>query len=138
MKSIKWLGLVLVIIFSGFALLAKADDNNKPKVYDEKNTAISVSATQPYFMIQLKSNPTTGFSWTMDKLDDKFITLSKHVYLPNKTDLVGSGGVDVWAFTVKPAAFTAGQKLKLTFTYQRPWEKDVSTAKSVVFTVSAS
>lgn len=138
MKSRKWLALVLVLLCSGFVLLAKADDHNKPKMYDETNTSISVNAAQPYFMIQLKSNPTTGFNWTLGKLDDKLITLVKHEYLPAKAELVGSGGVDVWAFTVKQAALMTGQKLKLTFTYQRPWEKDASSAKTVVFTVSVS
>lgn len=51
--------------------------------------------------IELKSNPTTGFVWSIDnKIKPKIIKeFSREFIKNNKTmDMVGAGGFDVWKF----------------------------------------
>ena len=74
------------------------------------------------FVIKLKSNPTTGYSWSY--IDDESGILKKvsNEYEQDKTNgnLIGSGGTELWTFK---AIKKGGIILK--FHYARPWEKDV-------------
>ncbi|HLB58345.1 MAG TPA: protease inhibitor I42 family protein, partial [Gammaproteobacteria bacterium] len=49
-------------------------------VYTEDKPAIVLTSTQPEFVIKLKSNATTGYSWFLRKYDPHFVRPVKHVY----------------------------------------------------------
>jgi inhibitor of cysteine peptidase len=70
------------------------------------------------FRVILKSNPTTGYSWT-PKFDPKYIQLVNSKYVPYKTsnNVVGSGGVQIFTFKAIKKGFS-----RITFEYQRSWE----------------
>lgn len=71
------------------------------------------------FQIVLPSNPTTGFQWSLGKkLNENKINLVSSDYIPDKPQLAGSGGNEVWVFK----AVKSG-KTKILFEYSRPWEK---------------
>jgi inhibitor of cysteine peptidase len=67
------------------------------------------------FSIVLGSNPTTGFEW-MVEFDEEFVELSSRSFTPS-SELVGAGGVDIFAFDSLEAGET-----EIRFIYVRPWE----------------
>lgn len=83
---------------------------------------IEVDATEN-FSISLESNPTTGYQWEGDYNEEYLQFLGKE-YLAQSSDLVGSGGNDVFRFV----ALKAGET-EIVFSYLRLWEmKPISQA----------
>lgn len=104
-------------------------------VYTEKNTSIAVSAKQPTFTLKLKSNPTTGYSWSLQPVNSKVIELVKHSFQAPKNGLIGQSGFEVWTFLLKPASFANPQPITIQMLYARPWnKKDNPTAMTFVIT----
>jgi len=106
-------------------------------IYTEDKLGVAVTSKEPEFIIKLKSNPTTGYSWFLRTYDTRFLTPIKHVYegATNKK-LMGAPGYEMWTFRVKPGAFAFPQQTLLRFVYSRPWEGN-DQSKQVVFRVSA-
>ena len=78
--------------------------------------------TTNVYTIQLKSNPTTGYSWFITYYDHKLLTLRDHKYVPPKSDLVGAPGYEVWEFVATPEALKAPCVTTIKMVYARPWE----------------
>ena len=102
---------------------------------DEKSNGKTVAvAMGKTVVVRLEGNITTGYSWTVKKLDgDALKQDGKVEYEPTKTarPRVGSGGTFVATFkTVKPG------KATLTMAYARPWEKDTPPIKTFKVTVT--
>lgn len=78
-------------------------------------------------MINLPSNPTTGFRWVVVKAAPSVLqSMGPEVYTnPEDAGMVGSGGKSTWRFK----AYQAGQD-DLLMQYQRPWEQGVAPAKT--------
>lgn len=131
----KYVAILLMTTVNVMACKSKAS-SEAVKTYTEANTAITVSASAPDFIVKLSSNPTTGFSWNMQSSDDQLVKMIKHEYVSPKKGLIGAGGYDVWQFTAMPALFESSKQVKLHFAYSRHWEK-VAPAKTLEFTVSA-
>lgn len=93
-----------------------------PTIYTQDKPAVIVSANQPEFVLKLKANPTTGFTWFLSDYNDKLIVPLKHVYQPPISQLVGASGYDLWTFRVLPAGFTVPQQTVIRLVYQRAWE----------------
>lgn len=117
--------------YSVMSLAVKTENN----VYTEDKTNITVTAQHPEFVLKLKSNPTTGYSWFLQDYNSNLITPVKHSFQPTTSQLVGAGGFDVWTFHVKPAAFIVPQQSIVRMIYARAWEKNES-GKEVDFKVS--
>jgi inhibitor of cysteine peptidase len=83
------------------------------------------------FAITLESNRTTGFGWDIaEPIDEKTVTFISSEYVSGDASLAGAPGTEIWTFM----AVGKGRSV-ITFKYVRPWEKDVSPAKKVSFTV---
>jgi inhibitor of cysteine peptidase len=82
--------------------------------------------------IELRSNPTTGYSWYPTKKIEKnpIITLVKSGYEADNTGLVGSGGIQFWEIRGKKAG-----SYTLTLQYKRPWEKKVKPVEVKKFVI---
>jgi predicted secreted protein len=78
------------------------------KIYTEANKNITVKVGQT-FIIQLKSNATTGYQWQITGPLSPAVVKVANVYVPSKTSstTVGSGGVENWTFK----GVSAGQAL---------------------------
>lgn len=76
------------------------------------------------FELQLKENPTTGYIWTVDKLESSMLSVSKVDYKADNSQLLGSGGVR----TIRIKTLNPGQT-KIRLLMVRPWEKGVVPAK---------
>ena len=52
-----------------------------------------------HFQVDLQSNPTTGYSWQWkNKSSVSIVDTFNFQYIPAKTGLMGSGGVEQWQF----------------------------------------
>ncbi|ORX41843.1 hypothetical protein BCR36DRAFT_170522 [Piromyces finnis] len=92
-----------------------------------------------FFDVRLPGNPSTGYNWSLDNIDDIKDTvellknengLSDYYYIPNNPDpmLIGGGGSYIFKFQVKKT-----DKLPtLKFVYKRSWSSDPKSTVEVV------
>lgn len=96
-----------------------------PPSFNETKPTIVVKKSCPLFKINLPSNPTTGFSWSMVKYNDHLIEKISNQFYPvsaSDASLLGAPGYETWSFRVKPTGFIKKQKTTIIFSYQQPWE----------------
>ena len=130
MRSIKWFILIISCFFYTNIYAAKVS----PVSYTEDQLNIIVTKDQSQFVIQLKSNPTTGYNWFLRDYDAKLITPLKYKYEAPNNKIMGASGSDTWTFSVKPTAFIVPQMMQIRFIYTRPWETQ-EEVKQLVFWV---
>ena len=75
-------------------------------------------------LLSVESNPTTGYSWTLEQEGAAFDAQSVYVAAPQSAPVSGAGGRQSFLLTPK----APGETL-LRFTYSRPWEKNESDAQ---------
>ena len=96
---------------------------------------VPVSASQRVFMIQLPTNPSTGYMWTIKSYDKRVLKFLRKKYLPagNKI-LMGAGGYMNFYFLV--CGKSRPLQTEIDLLYSRPWEKGSGeiTPVTVVFT----
>jgi len=85
------------------------------------------------FTIALESNPTTGYSWSIEEPLPEILQKVSNEYKPYNTsgNIVGSGGTEIWIFKA-----IAKGNAAITFQYSRPWEKDVPPIKKELYNIS--
>ncbi len=107
-------------------------------VYTEQKTSIVATTSQPEFIIKLKSNPTTGYSWFLREYNANYLQPVKHRYqAAENRKLIGASGYELWTFKMKPEAFNVPRQMPLRFVYARPWEKSEEST-SLVFWISTT
>jgi inhibitor of cysteine peptidase len=122
-----WLGIFLVILFlSGGCSVAEV------KLDASNNGGQKELARGQTVVLNLDSNPTTGFSWAIADVDKNVLRpLGDSSFQPSNTNLTGAGGVESFRFEAANAGLTT---LKLI--YRRPWETGVAPART--FTVQVA
>ncbi len=108
------------------------DENN---IYTEDKLNIIATPQSPEFIIKLKSNPTTGYSWFLRDYDSNLIAPVSHTFQRPGQVMPGAPGYEMWTFRVKPAGFAVPQQTVIRLIYTRPWE-GAETATQLVFRVS--
>ncbi len=96
-------------------------------------TVTSVEGIPERFMpdkgvVILTANPTTGYEWSYKASAEGILTLEKDDYIPDNTELAGSGGIGVWIFRG-----AAEGEVTLTYEYARSWEKGEKPEATVTF-----
>src|SRR5262245_44150823 len=119
------LTILFIISFSAFAAtntktealpsLTKTDSN----VYTEDKLSITVPPNQPTFVIKLKSNPTTGYSWFLREYDQNILMPVSQQFEKPTQELMGASGFEIWTFKVKPAGFVVPQQTIIRMVYAR-------------------
>ena len=112
----------LVISMVALSALLFACAGPSPVKLDESanGTSVSLRAGQT-LIIALKSNPTTGYDWQVDQVDEKVVKMVKQDFKPaSDPERLGAPGQTVYEFEAV-AAGTTGLRL----IYVRPWEKGV-------------
>jgi inhibitor of cysteine peptidase len=139
MSKIKLLSLVLLSgMFFSNVVFAKAEPVSEPTVYTQDKPVAVVTSEQPEFVVKLKSNPTTGFSWVLRDYNMELLQAVSHQYQPaTDNGIVGAGGFELWTFKVKPAGFIVPQQTAMRFVYTRPWES-VENTTQLVFKVTTA
>jgi inhibitor of cysteine peptidase len=82
------------------------------------------------FIIELKSNPTTGYDWEYTSVYE-WIQLMDKNYEADTPVLTGSGGTDIFTFKAHGEGTAT-----LDFVYKRSWE--TTSAEQKTFTVEVS
>lgn len=138
-------GSVVVLAFGTCALAAKKASStpkkqDKPQQVEngrltDPNKVILVSKKDRTFTINLKSNPTTGYSWVLvGDYNSNMIEPISHTFNPPDTKLVGAPGYETFTFKVDRDGFNAPQKFQLHFQYVRPWVVS-DNAQKLKFTI---
>ncbi len=126
-------GAIVVLVGVGCVI---ADKTKKAASYEtcqftDPARPLSVSPGEK-FVIVVASNRTTGFSWEIAKpFNEKVVTFLGKEYLPEKSDLDGAGGKEVWTFI----AVAAGQTT-IYLRYVRPWEKGIPPERETAYTIN--
>lgn len=81
-------------------------------------------------LIQLDENPTTGFRWTVDTVDDQIISMQNSTYAPPAAGALGGGGTHHFTFVVKQRGVTP-----VRFKLWREWLGDASVTRRYELTV---
>lgn len=107
-------------------------------VYTDEKLNILVESNASSFIVKLKSNPTTGYSWFLREYDSGLIQPVKHTYKSGEENkLIGAGGYEYWTFNVKKAGFIVPQQTPIRFVYSRPWQ-GLDNSSQVIFRVSTA
>ncbi len=120
-----------------YASPAKTGAIRKTKAFSRKNTAVVrhiklAAARGKDLRIEIPSNPTTGYSWSlMHQFDKKYLKLKTSTFNPPKNPIPGAGGTEIWTFTA-----LAKGSASIALQYKRPWEKDIPPAKIYVYDIS--
>lgn len=87
------------------------------------------------FSISLESNPTTGYTWTVD-FDQRFLsggTELKSTINPMRPALIGAGGQQIFSFT----PIKEGQTI-ISAVYRRPWEETAAEERMLLIIILPS
>ncbi len=127
--------ILILIIMAGLAIAESYVDSQvafKVPIRKEQQNDTTVKTTVgKEFLITLDANATTGYEWQLaTPIDDNLIKLVSSEYVPDKTDLVGSGGKSIWTFK----AIRIG-KAQIFFKYIRSWEKEARPAKEAGYLI---
>ena len=109
------------------AVKEEPKETPKEAVKAEAKGDVLRKKTGETFVIELESNPSTGFRWALDGTEDATVVrkvsdgYASHAHAPG---LVGVGGTETWTFQAAKKGQTA-----LHFIYHRPWEKGLDPAR---------
>jgi len=122
--------LFVSVLLLSLALAACTPTPTPTPVFTDEKQPVSVNVGQQ-FVVELESNPTTGFIWTAT-FDAKVLSQVSKDYTasPAAPGLVGSGGKDKFTFKAVAAGTT-----DLTFGYHRSNES-VPYAQTKIFKVT--
>jgi inhibitor of cysteine peptidase len=127
-------GTVLSLLLLFAFITTAPGEEGKGITVIEKANGTTVKLTQGRILtVMLAGNPTTGYSWSIDKNDKTRLSpVGKPEYIrdPAPEGIVGSGGMYRFKFKAEKTGTT---DLKLV--YKRPWEKDKKPAKTFTLKV---
>jgi inhibitor of cysteine peptidase len=127
---------VLITLMMSTAVCARHLDQLPNKqatpIYRQEKQNIMVTAGQPEFTYQLKSNPTTGYAWFLREYNERLIIPLKHRFQAGEHPLMGTPGYELWTFKMKPAGFTVPQQTLIRLVYARPWQSDDSATQLIL------
>ena len=124
MKQGIWIG-----IFLAASLLAGCGDGSAENlvITEDRNGETIALEKGDGFSVELSGNPTTGYEWTVVRIDADFVRLEESSY-DSDSSAIGSGGTYVFRFETLQAGETT-----LAFAYRRSWE---TTASDRTFTLA--
>lgn len=120
--SLRNLILVLLLLISLISTSIAEDSKQQIPIYTDSSQTIIVSQNSPEFKIQLKSNPTTGYTWITKQYDHSLLTLVNYQYVPPMAQMPGAGGIAVWDFKAKSKFFIKSQSTNVQLLYARSWD----------------
>ena len=124
MKYGIWIGICLAA-----SLLAGCGDSSAEDLAltEDRNGETVVLEEGDGFSVELSGNPTTGYEWTVVRIDADFLRLEESSY-DAESSAIGSGGTYVFRFETLKAGETT-----LVLAYRRSWE---TTASDRTFTLA--
>lgn len=138
MHLIRLANIIFVVAFLFHVEVSAKPLQKEPidPTFTEDKQAIVITKDDPRFILKLKSNPTTGYSWFLREYNSNLIEPIKHgTETPANKKLMGAPGYELWTFRMKPAGFIVPQQTTVRFVYARPWET-ADNSTQVMFKVS--
>jgi inhibitor of cysteine peptidase len=83
---------------------------------------INVSRNNPYFNVNLPSNPSTGYQWYLTRYNPNLVKPVGHSVLKTSNNMPGAPSITQWNFKARHDAFSVPQYGKLRFEYRRSFE----------------
>lgn len=112
---------------------------NQVPIFTQDKPYIMLTKQQPEFILKLKSNPTTGYSWFLREYDQHLVIPIKQEYQQGKQKLlIGAPGAELWTFKMNQNAFLVPQQTVLRFVYVRPWQSNDSATELLVYVTTKS
>lgn len=132
MKKFKIVSASVALLILGLSLVGLSFAQAQPAIFFEPQKPILLSKNQTRFTLQLKANPTTGYSWYINSYTTPGLRLVKYAFTPDQSGKIGAGGVASWDFVVEKTALIAPSLLKVDLTYARPWNVTDQPVKRTV------
>ena len=137
-KEIKFTSLFILVLVSVLLgvgiIMANENEQQEKKIFmvaDAEESTVTVTGAGE-FSLRIKSNPTTGYSWAVQKITDEGLVKFKRIKTeepadrdPSQKPLLGASTYELITFE----ALNPG-KTEIQLNYRRPWEKDVAPAKT--------
>jgi inhibitor of cysteine peptidase len=99
----------------------------------ETNKSFDLNVGEPV-VIRLAENPTTGYLWNIDQLDENVLSVEGSEFSQSPGGgLVGAGGIRTIRLRPKGPGVT-----QLSLTNKRPWEGDASAVGQFAVTLRIS
>jgi inhibitor of cysteine peptidase len=116
----------------------KADDSITGVVADfvfsEKDNGAFVEVSRgSKVTVELEENPTTGYRWTVNSIDEVFLVPEGDAFLTGAQMGLGAGGVRRFFFRAKGTGCTS-----LSLINKRPWQSDHEPAGSFKLAIQIS
>ena len=118
--------LCLVLLVSAVLLASPGcRSTGRVEIDEADNQGEVVLNVGDTLLLSLESNPTTGYGWQIAQIDQSILREAGHEYEAESSDLVGSGGREIWRFDALAAGSTT-----LQLEYTRSWEEGVEPEKT--------
>jgi inhibitor of cysteine peptidase len=95
-----------------------------------KNGMKTIYPDTKLIRIELPSNPTTGFQWSIATYNTNVLTLKSANFKASNKGLMGAPGTMQYVFSVHPGTLYPIEST-IRFKYARPWEKKAVKEKVV-------
>lgn len=119
------------VYYFNFFNTDNTEDQEESEVVDISESSDVINTKKgDKFLVVLESNPTTGYSWEVN-VDSNYIQLDDKSFNSESSEgMVGVGGNETFNFTALESGNT-----EITFSYLRPWEKDVEPVEKKVYNI---
>lgn len=133
-KIILTLLAIVVIAIAGIGVLLYLDKEPKKVITIDASSNSSTIKARPsqQIVINLESNPSTGFSWQLaDSYDQAVVTKESNTFTKNSSGAIGAPGTEVWTFKAVGKGATT-----LKFSYLRSWETNTAPVQIKQFNIT--
>ena len=105
-----------------------------PTFLNESDNNTTINATTGEFLVvMLEGNPTTGYTWEVEELNEQVLQQLGDIVSVPESDLMGAPSMQIATFEVVGAGNTS-----INMVYHRPWETDVEPLDTFTLNVTAS
>jgi inhibitor of cysteine peptidase len=98
----------------------------------DNNTTINVT-TGEFLVVSLEGNPTTGYTWEVEELNEQVLQQVGDIVSVPESDLMGAPSMQIATFEVVGAGDAT-----INMVYHRPWETEVEPEDTFTLNVTAS
>ena len=101
-------------------ILTSCTTNKHLVIIDKDNNQEFILPKDEVFEISLNSNPTTGYQWTIEKIDSSYLYQLGESEYSSESTLMGGGGIETYKFKTLKEGET-----ELLLLYRRSWEDEI-------------
>ena len=125
--AFRW-GILAISLTIAGAWLCQAQTEELVLTEQDDGRTVEVNVQQS-ISIQLRGNPSTGYSWLENSKGDSVVSAGESTYTPDPGGAVGGGGTYRFPFLASSAGTTI-----LSFRYEQPWNPG-SLARTFTVTI---